>query len=234
MSRYIRNIIVPEIGQAGQEKLAAARVLVCGAGGLGSTVIANLASLGVGTIGIIDNDNVELSNLNRQYIHKDIGKLKTDSAAEFVTAFNPDVEVKTYPVRFTADTNPDFIAEYDFLIDCFDSFESKFLLNEIALATGKTLIHGGVAEFSGQVLVIIPGKTACLRCILPEPAAGEKTKGVVSPAATTIASLQSMEALKLILGRPVTKKLLCYDGLENALKQLTPERNLRCPKCRNI
>ncbi|MDR1326871.1 MAG: HesA/MoeB/ThiF family protein [Heliobacteriaceae bacterium] len=239
MTRYIRNTIIPQIGEAGQDKIRAARVLVCGAGGLGSTVIANLSAIGVGTIGIVDNDVLELSNLNRQYIHKfeNLGKVKVDSAKEWINAFNPEVNVNTYPVRLDHENYKGIVEDYDFIIDCFDSFKSKFLLNDIATATCKTLIHGGVTEFGGQAMTIFPGKTACLRCILPDADENLNVlKGVVSPAVTTIASIESMEALKLILGigEPLANKLLCYNGLDMTFKKLNTERNGKCPLCKNI
>jgi len=198
--RYNRNILVPQVGEEGQKKLSQAKVLVCGAGGLGSTVLANLASVGIGTLGIIDNDVLELSNLNRQYIHKfaNIGKVKVESAKQWINEFNPEINVNTYPIRLDENNYGEIVKDYDFIMDCFDSFQSKFLLNKIALQTGKTLIHGGVTEFFGQVTVIVPGKTACLNCILSEPDANV-VKGVLSPAVTTIASIEAMEAVKLIL-----------------------------------
>lgn len=231
MTRYSRNIMV--FGEEGQAKICAARVLVCGAGGLGSTVLANLAALGVGTIGIVDNDVVELSNFNRQYIHKDLGKAKVASAKEFINAFNPEIAVNTYPLQLNHENYADIVKDYDFFIDCFDSFESKFLLNDIAVKMGKPLIHGGVTEFGGQVMVIIPGKTACLRCILQE-VEEQPVKGVVSPAVTTIASIQSVEALKLILGLNTFTPLLCYNGLDMTFKKLNIERNEKCLICKNI
>lgn len=232
--RYNRNILVPQVGEEGQEKLSQAKVLVCGAGGLGSTVLANLASVGVGTIGVVDNDVLELSNLNRQYIHKyeNIGKVKVESAKKWIGEFNHEINVKTYQTRLDEENYQDIVKEYDFIIDCFDSFKSKFLLNKIAVETGKTLIHGGVTEFFGQVTVIVPGKTACLRCILPEDG-GSVIKGVLSPAVTTIASVESMEAVKLILnvGERLENRLLSYDGLNMKFKTVNIAKNPACELC---
>ncbi len=238
IERYSRNIIIPQIGEEGQRKIRATKVLVCGAGGLGSTVIANLTSLGVGTIGIVDDDIVEISNLNRQYIHRfsDLGKVKVYSAKDWIDAFNPETIVDTHQVRLGIN-NWEIVENYDFIVDCFDSFESKFLLNDIAIKTGKPLIHGGVEEFRGQAMTILPGQTTCLRCILPDAWQDQSLPpGIVSPAATTIASIQSMEALKLILGidKLLTDQLLCYDGLKMTFKKLNAERNSKCPQCRNI
>ena len=234
LHRYNRNILIPQIGEKGQEKLKQAKILVCGAGGLGSTVLANLASIGIGTIGIIDNDVLEISNLNRQYIHKfnSLGKLKTESAKNWINEFNPDINVKTYSIRLDETNYQDIVKDYDFIMDCFDSFKSKFLLNEIAVKTGKTLIHGGVTEFFGQVSVIIPGKTACLNCILPKEDS-YIVKGVLSPAVSTIASIQSMEAVKLILGigERLENKLLSYNGLNMRFNTINLSRRTKCEVC---
>lgn len=232
--RYNRNILIPQIGEEGQKKLYQSKVLVCGAGGLGSTVLANLASVGIGTIGIVDNDVLELSNLNRQYIHKfdALGKVKVESVKKWINEFNPEVNVNTYQVRLDETNYQDIVKDYDFIMDCFDSFQSKFLLNKIAVATNKTLIHGGVTEFFGQVSVIVPGKTACLNCILPEE---DKyiLKGVISPAVTTIASIEAMEAVKYILGigENLQNKLLSYNGLTMEFKTINIEKNPNCKLC---
>lgn len=236
-TRYDRNILVPEINKEGQEKILNAKVLVCGAGGLGSTVIANLASLGVGHIGIVDNDIVELSNLNRQYIHttKFLDKLKTASAASWIENYNNDIKAETFNIRLNETNYQDIVKKYDIIADCFDSFRSKFLLNDIAIKTNKPLVHGGVAEFYGQAIAIIPKKSACLRCVLPDADLDTKTiKGVVSPAVSTIASIQSMEILKLILGKGelLADKMLVFNGLSMGFKtiKLTKNKNCTCAK----
>lgn len=235
--RYNRNILIKQIGEEGQKKLNQSKILVCGAGGLGSTVIANLASIGIGTIGIIDNDVLELSNLNRQYIHKfeALGKSKVESAKKWIKEFNPGVNgvnVKTYQIRLDENNYQDIVNDYDFIVDCFDSFQSKFLLNKIAIKTGKTLIHGGVTEFFGQVSVIVPNKTACLSCILPEKDT-YIIKGVLSPAVSTIASIEAMEAVKYILnlGESLENKLLSYNGLTMQFKTVNLSKNPKCPLC---
>ncbi len=231
--RYSRNILTPEIGIEGQKKILNAKVLICGAGGLGSTVIANLASLGVGQVGIVDNDNLELSNFNRQYIHAldFLGKSKTVSAANWIKNYNTDIEVKTFKIRLDETNYTKIVKEYDIIVDCFDSFGSKFLLNDIALNTGKPLVHGGVTEFRGQAFTIIPYKTACLRCLLPDADLDTHiAKGVVSPAVSTIASIQSMEILKLILdnGQLLTDKILIFDGLKGEFKTIKFSKNNNC------
>lgn len=234
LQRYNRNILIPQINEDGQKKLFQSKILVCGAGGLGSTVIANLASIGIGTIGIVDNDILELSNLNRQYIHKfaNIGHVKVESAAAWVKEFNPDVNIQIYQIRLNENNYQSIIEDYDLIVDCFDSFASKFLLNEIAVKTGKTLIHGGVTEFYGQVTVIVPQKTACLKCILPD-VDNYAIKGVLSPAVTTIASIEAMEVVKVILslGERLENKLLSYDGLNMKFKTINLAKNHNCKIC---
>lgn len=234
LERYNRNIIIPQIEEDGQHKLNQAKILVCGAGGLGSTVLTNLASVGIGTIGVVDNDVLELSNLNRQYIHKfeNLGKSKTDSAKQWIGEFNPEVNAIPYQLRLDENNYQDVVKDYDFIIDCFDSFESKFLLNKITVKTSKTLIHGGVTEFFGQVTTIIPQKTACLNCILPQGTKYE-AKGVISPAVSTIASIQAMEAVKLILniGERLENKLLSYNGLKMEFKTINLSKNPHCKMC---
>lgn len=232
--RYNRNTLIEKVGEEGQRKLSQAKILVCGAGGLGSTVLANLASVGVGTIGIVDNDVLELSNLNRQYIHKldNLGKVKVESAKNWINEFNPEIDVNTYQIRLDETNYTEIVKDYDLIMDCFDSFNSKFLLNKIAIKTGKTLIHGGVSEFYGQVTTIVPNKTACLNCILPDKG-GYVVKGVLSPAVATIASIQSMEAVKVVLnlGGGLENKLLSFDGLRMEFKTINIAKNPQCPLC---
>lgn len=236
IARYNRNILINEIGKDGQKKLLESRVLIAGAGGLGSTVIANLAAVGIGNIGMVDNDFLEISNLNRQYIHKfnNIGKIKVDSAKDWVQNFNPDVNVEIYHTRLNEQNYEQIVKDYDFIIDCFDSYKSKFLLNRIAIESGKILVHGGVTEFYGQVTTIVPGKTACLACIIPDYDVNSYVvKGVISPAVTTIASIESLEAVKQILGigETLENKLLTYNGLTMNFRKVILERNTNCALC---
>ncbi len=235
--RYSRNILVEKIGEEGQKKLLNSKILVAGAGGLGSTVLSNLASLGVGTIGIVDNDVLELSNLNRQYIHKldNLNKPKVDSAKDWIEGFNPDIKVQTYQIRLDEDNFREIIEGYDLIIDCFDSYKSKFLLNEIAVKSGKILIHGGVTEFSGQAITIVPSKTACLACVLPDYDINAYIiKGVISPSVSTIASIQSFEAVKILLGLGETLEnhILTFDGFTMKFKKLKITKNLNCKICK--
>lgn len=234
--RYSRNILINNIGEEGQKTLLASKVLIAGAGGLGSGVISNLASLGIRNLGIIDNDKVELSNLNRQYIHKldNIGKNKTESAKYWVNSYNPDINVEIFNLRLDENNYKEIINSYDVIIDCFDSYKSKFLLNKIAVENNKTLVHGGVTEFCGQVTVIIPNKTACLNCLIPEADLEiHESKGIISPTVSTIASIQSMEAAKILLGigKPLTNQLLSYNGLNQEFKKINIQKNKNCPLC---
>lgn len=230
MQRYSRNILL--IKDAGQTKLLKSKVLICGCGGLGSTVIMNLAGSGVGTIGLIDDDVVEVSNLNRQFIHKNIGEDKVTSAKKRILEYNPEITVNTYKIRLDQNNYQSIAKDYDVIIDCFDSYKSKFLLNDIAVETGKTLIHGGVTEYFGQVTVIKPS-TPCLRCIFPDIDLGKEVpKGILSPVVSTVASIQSMEAVKQILntGEPLEGLLLTYNALTNDFKKLKITKNTAC-KC---
>jgi len=147
MQRYDRNILIEKIGKDGQKKLLDSKVLIAGAGGLGATVIANLAALGVGTLGIVDNDVIELSNLNRQYIHKtkDVGMSKVESAKKWIEELNSDIKVNAYQLRINEENHKSVTKDYDLIIDCFDSYKSKFLLNKIAVKSAKTVIHCGVS-----------------------------------------------------------------------------------------
>ncbi len=236
MDRYNRNILIDEISEEGQKKLLSSKVLIAGAGGLGSTIIANLAAVGVGHIGIVDSDIVEISNLNRQYIHKftNIGKSKVDSAKEWIGEFNPDIEVISYNLRLEESNCKNIIKDYDLIIDAFDSYESKFLLNKIAVDSAKVLIHGGVTEFSGQVMTVIPNSTACLACLFPDyDNSAYVTKGVLSPAVSAIASLEAFEAVKILLGigNVLENKLLSFNGFDMKFKEINLIKNPKCPVC---
>jgi len=235
--RYSRNILLDEISHQGQEKLRNSKVLVAGAGGLGSTVLANLAGLGVGNIGIVDSDRVDVSNLNRQFIHKyaNISKPKTVSAEEWIKSYNPDIKVDKYNIRLTYTNSSEIIDKYDVVIDCFDSYKSKFELNNICVKHEKPLVHAGVTEYSGQVMSIIPGKTACLYCIFTEPELESYIlKGIISPTVTFAASVQSSEAVKILLNlnkNLLTDCLFSFNLLDNEFRKIKMEKNPKCPAC---
>ncbi len=241
MGRYEKNILLKSVGELGQRKLNAARVLVCGAGGLGSAVIANLASLGVGYIGIVDNDKVELSNLNRQFIHKmlTLGSDKVESAKKWVHEFNPDIKVTPYKIRLDKSNVCELFLNYDVIVDCFDNYYSKFILSDAAVKTGKTLVHGGVEEFFGQVCTI-DRNSACLACFVPElyncSIDTPLKQGIVSPVVSTVGSIQSMEIFKVITGVGTTLRntLLIYDGLNQEFRKIHLEKNKKCPSCSGL
>jgi molybdopterin/thiamine biosynthesis adenylyltransferase len=238
--RYSRHILLPEVGGRGQEKLLRARVLVIGAGGLGSPVAFYLAAAGVGTIGLIDGDVVDLSNLHRQILHHtpDVDRPKVASAQTKLTALNPDVTVVPHHERLTAGNALQLFAQYDLVIDGTDNFPTKFLANDAAIFSTRPLIHGGILRFVGQVMTILPGQSACYRCIFKEPPPAGlvptcQEAGVLGALAGVIGTIQATEALKLILGipQPLTGRLLTYDALSSAFREIAVRRNPTCPVC---
>ena len=207
MERYSRHIILQEVGVKGQKKLLNGKVLIIGAGGLGAPAAMYLAAAGVGTIGIVDADEVDLSNLQRQIIHGtgNVGMPKVESAAETVTSINPDVTVKPYHIRVSAGNIAELIAGYDVIVDAADNFSTKFLINDACVLAGKPYIYGGALRFEGQLMTYVPGRGPCYRCIFRDmPAAGEvpscKEAGVLGAVVGVIGSMQAVEAVKLILG----------------------------------
>ena len=241
LERYSRHLILKEIGVRGQKKLLAARVLVIGAGGLGSPAAMYLAAAGVGTIGIVDDDVVDLSNLQRQIIHGtgNVGMPKVESAAETVTSINPDVTVKPYHIRVSAGNIVELIAGYDVIVDAADNFSTKFLINDACVLAGKPYIYGGALRFEGQLMTYVPGRGPCYRCIFRDmPAAGEvpscKEAGVLGAVVGVIGSMQAVEAVKLILGvgKPLTARLMTFDALAMTCRAVPlPEREPDCPVC---
>lgn len=220
--RYARHILLREVGEAGQEKLAAGRVLVIGAGGLGSPVALYLASSGVGHIGIADADAVELSNLQRQIIHTtaDLGRMKVESAKAKMVAQNPNVEVETWALRLTEDNIDGIVSKYDFVIDATDNFATKFLINDSCVRLGKPFSHGSVMRFGGQAMTWVPG-AATYRDVFPEPPVdgSDVNCGIVGLLATMpgiIGTIQATEALKYLLGvgELLTDRLLVVDALD--------------------
>lgn len=223
LERYSRHFVLPEIGVSGQKRLLQAKILVIGAGALGSAALMYLAAAGVGTIGIADYDNIELSNLQRQIIHRTdrVGTSKAESAKKTITAVNPDVHVNLYPVKLTADNIQDIISQYDFIIDGTDRFESKFLINDACVLSRKPYSHAGVVRFGGQSMTYVPGKGPCLRCLLGSvPPASEtmtcSQAGVLGAAAGILGNIQALEAVKYLLGTGnlLTGRILSFDGLK--------------------
>ena len=237
--RYKRNLEQNGITQEAQEKLLNARVLIMGAGGLGSGVIMNLAALGVGQIKIIDGDIVEESNFNRQIIHKykNIGRAKVISAKDWVQEYNPDIKVELDKIKINELNYFNIIQGYDIIVDCFDSYEAKYMLNEIALRHKKVLIHGATQGFYGQVTTIIPDKTGCLECVIQKPKnLKEIPLASLSPVVNTISALQAQEVLKVIseIGTPLLNKLLVFDGTTTEFKTLNYSKNTACAACSNL
>jgi adenylyltransferase/sulfurtransferase len=240
IKRYSRHILLPEVGGKGQKKIANAKVFIVGAGGLGSPAALYLAAAGVGTIGLIDGDTVDLSNLQRQVIHHtpDVARPKIDSAREKINKLNPDVTVVTTHDRLTAKNALSAVKDFDIIIDGTDNFPSKFLINDTAVLAKKPLIHGGILRFVGQVLTILPGQSACYRCLFKAPPPSGvvpscQEAGVLGALAGLIGTIQATEALKLILGvgQPLTDRLLTYDALATRFRNVPLRRNPQCPVC---
>ena len=240
IERYSRHILLPEVGGKGQKRISESRILIIGAGGLGSPAALYLAAAGVGTIGIIDGDTVDISNLHRQVIHStpDIGKSKVLSAKDKMEEINPNIKVNTYHDRFSAANGLALSQEYDIILDGTDNFPAKFLINDAAVLTGKPLIHGGILRFDGQVFTILPRKTACYRCIFKEPpppgaVPSCQEAGVLGVLAGTIGTIQATEALKLILniGTPLTDRILTYEAKSTGFREIRIRRNPKCAVC---
>lgn len=241
MERYSRHIILKEVGVKGQKKLLNARVLIIGAGGLGAPAALYLAAAGVGTIGIADADEVDLSNLQRQVIHttNDLGKPKVESAKETMEAINPDVKVVTYHDFIASDNILDIIKDYDFILDGTDNFPAKFLINDACVMAKKAFCHAGIIRFKGQLMTYVPGEGPCYRCVFKEPPPKDavptcKQAGVIGAMAGVIGCLQAMEAVKYITGAGelLTGKLLTYDALTNNFHTIKlPKHVPSCPVC---
>src|SRR5438067_190800 len=238
--RYGRHILLPEVGEAGQQKLLESRVLLLGAGGLGSPAALYLAAAGVGTLGIVDMDVVDSSNLQRQILHNTdrIGERKVDSAKKTLTLLNPDVDVVTYDVRLGADSILDIIDGYDVIVDGTDNFPTRYLVNDAALIKRIPVVHGSIFRFEGQASVFKPYEGPCYRCFLPEPPPAEHAPscaeaGVLGVLPGIIGSIQAMEAIKLVLdlGDPLIGRLLAYDALEESFRTFKVNRDPECAAC---
>lgn len=241
LMRYSRNILLKEVGAEGQERLRLGRVLIVGTGGLGSPVSLYLAAAGVGTIGLIDGDCVDLSNLQRQIVHStpDVGRMKTDSAKEKLQKLNPNINVETYPILLSAENALEIISNYDFIVDGTDNFQAKFLVNDSCVIAGKAFSHGGILRFQGQTMTHIPG-SACYRCLFPDIPDPDSvpscaTAGVLGAIAGMLGSIQAAEALKYLTGAGelLTDKLLTFDALSMDFRKINIVRDSDCPVCGN-
>ncbi len=238
--RYSRNILIREIGPEGQEKIFGSSVLVVGAGGLGSPALLYVAAAGVGRIGIVDRDRVEITNLNRQVIHPEasLGRGKAESAGKGVRALRSDALVEEHGLALTAENAEALFRRYDVVIDGSDNFPTKFLCNDASVATGVPLVHAGVLRFGGQITVVIPGKGPCLRCLIPEipprtdvPTSAEA--GILGAVAGVVGAWQALEAIKLVsgAGEPMAGKLLTLDALTGSVSVHAVSRDPACPAC---
>jgi len=240
IERYSRHILLEEVGLAGQQRLLASRVLIIGAGGLGAPAGLYLAAAGVGVVGLVDADRVELSNLQRQVIHhsSDIGASKVSSAAAKMRAINPDVTVREHNTMARAENALELVRDYDFVIDGTDNFPAKFLINDACYFARKPLSHAGILRFDGQLMTILPAQTACYRCVFrapPPPGAVPSCSqaGVLGAVAGVIGSLQAAEALKFLLGRGelLTNALLTWNALRMEFRKVALRRSPNCPLC---
>ncbi|MEO8272905.1 MAG: molybdopterin-synthase adenylyltransferase MoeB [Chloroflexota bacterium] len=239
-SRYSRHLLIPEVGTNGQAKLLGSKVLIVGAGGLGSPSALYLAAAGVGTLGIVDFDVVEASNLQRQVIHSTerLGQKKVDSARRTIEALNPDVQVVTYDEMLVADNVDRLIAGYDMILDGTDTFETRYLLNDAAVAAGIPVAHASVFRFEGQLSTFVPYEGPCYRCLYPTPpppelAPGCSVAGVLGVVPGIMGLLQANEVLKVLLGigEPLVGRLLLFDALDGSFSELRLNRDPKCPTC---
>jgi molybdopterin/thiamine biosynthesis adenylyltransferase/rhodanese-related sulfurtransferase len=239
-NRYQRHLLLPEVGEAGQQRLLESKVLLLGAGGLGSPAALYLAAAGVGTIGIVDMDVVDPSNLQRQILHNldRVGDRKVDSAKKTLTAMNPDVNVVTYDVRLGADNVLEIIDGYDVIVDGTDNFPTRYLVNDAALLKQIPVVHGSIFRFEGQATVFYPYEGPCYRCLVPEPPPAELAPscaeaGVLGVLPGIVGSIQAVEAIKLLLklGDPLVGRLLAYDALEQSFRTFKVRRDPACPAC---
>jgi sulfur-carrier protein adenylyltransferase/sulfurtransferase len=238
--RYSRHLLLPEVGMEGQQKLLDAKVLLLGAGGLGSPAALYLAAAGVGTLGIVDNDDVDVSNLQRQVIHSTdrIGVPKVDSAEETIKALNPDVQVQKYPVRLGPENIMDILPGYDIVVDGLDNFPTRYLLNDASVRLQIPVVSAAILGFEGQLSVFKPYDGPCYRCLFPVPPPAELApscgaNGVLGVLPGTMGLLQATEVIKLILGEgdPLVGRLLMYDALAATVSEVKVRRDPQCPIC---
>jgi molybdopterin/thiamine biosynthesis adenylyltransferase len=241
IERYSRQIMVPDLGGKAQIRLRQARVLVVGAGALGSPAASYLAAAGIGTLGLVDPDNVELSNLQRQILHftADIARKKVDSAKEKLTQINPEVEVLIYPTRLEEDNANELFSSYEFVVDGSDNFATKFLVNDTAVKMGIPYSHAGIVRLQGQTMTVLPRRSACYRCFFKEPPPPEEIlscqqAGILGSVAGTIGSIQATEAIKYLAGLEeglLTDRLLTYDAKLMKFHTVEVKRDENCKAC---
>ena len=240
MERYARHVLLPQVGRTGQERLTAARVLVVGAGGLGSPALLYLAAAGVRTLGVVDSDVVETSNLQRQVIHSDsdVGRLKTESAVEAVARVNPSVSVVRHDLRLDSSNALEVLRDYDVVVDGTDNFPTRYLLNDACVLLGKPHVWGSIYRFDGQASVFWADYGPCYRCLYPEPPPPGMVPscaegGVLGVLCASIGSLQVNEAIKLIagIGEPVLGRLMIYDALEMSYRSVKVNKDPDCAIC---
>jgi molybdopterin-synthase adenylyltransferase len=243
LERYSRQLVLPEWSGAAQERLRSSGVMLIGAGALGSPAGQYLAAAGVGRIGVVDDDAVELSNLNRQPLHftPDVSLMKAENAKVKLSALNEDVLVEAYPARLDANNAEALVLGADVVVDCSDSFETRYLVNDACCANGIPLVEAGVLGFSGLVLSIAPGRSACYRCAFPvEPPPGSvpscREAGVLGAMAGIVGSIQALEAIKLLtgVGEPLLDRILQIEGGTLTFTTVTTERRPDCPACARV
>ncbi|HUV15477.1 MAG TPA: molybdopterin-synthase adenylyltransferase MoeB [Pelolinea sp.] len=238
--RYARHLNIPEIGEAGQCKLKAASVLIVGAGGLGSASSIYLAAAGIGRIGIIDSDFVELSNLQRQILHDTvrIGMAKVESARKRLAEINPEIEIDVYQERVSVESDKSLFKDYPIILDASDNFDTRYVLNEVCVKEKKIFIYGAIFQFYGQMSVFDATRGPCFRCVFQKIPSEEFAKanqgiGVVGALPGTIGTMQAIEAIKLILeiGEPSIGRLILYDGMDMRFQEIQTRKDPACPVC---
>ena len=240
LTRYSRHFLLPEVGEEGQAKLLDAKVLLIGAGGLGSPSAFYLAAAGVGTLGLVDNDVVDMSNLQRQILHTNdrVGQSKVESARQTLTALNPDVKIIGYEERISAANILEIIRDYDVIVDGCDNFPTRYLVNDACVMTGKPNVHGSIFQFEGQASVFAPGRGPCYRCLFPEPpppgaAPSCQEAGVLGVLPGIIGCVQALETIKLILGigKPLIGRMVYFDTLSMEIRIHRLRQDPDCPVC---
>lgn len=235
--RYSRHLMLEEVGEEGQERFKKAKVLIIGSGALASPNILYLAGAGIGTIGIIDDDIVDVSNLHRQVVFstQDIGKSKVECAKARMLAINPNIKVQTYPLRFKLENAMGLIRDYDFIIDATDNFVSKFLINDACVLSDKPFIHSGIMRYCGQIMGVIPHKSACLACIFPTPPQNMKLykNGLFASITGVLGSISANEVLKFFshVGEPFIDSILSLNLASMQFSKIKVKKNPKCPIC---